>query len=87
MKYESYLSNYLDDWIVATPGSEEGLKLHCHIMHEFLDMMKSLSYFLKIGKCEFERSRVKFLGGLVIKEGIMVDSAKASRLAEWPCQL
>jgi len=24
-KYEPYLSNYLDDWIVATPGGEEGM--------------------------------------------------------------
>jgi hypothetical protein len=27
-KYEPYLSNYLDNWIIATPGGEEGLKLH-----------------------------------------------------------
>ena len=23
-KYEPYLSNYLDDWIIAMPGGEEG---------------------------------------------------------------
>jgi len=27
-KYEPYLSNYLDNWIVATLGGEEGLLLH-----------------------------------------------------------
>jgi hypothetical protein len=87
VKYESYLSNYLDDWIVATPGGEEGLKLHCLIMHEFLDLMESLSYFLKIGKCEFEQPKVEFLGWLVTKEGITVDPVKASGLAKWPYQL
>jgi hypothetical protein len=27
-QYEPYLLNYLDDWIIATPGGEEGLALH-----------------------------------------------------------
>ena len=27
-KYKPYLSNYLDNWIIAMPGGEEGLKLH-----------------------------------------------------------
>jgi hypothetical protein len=27
-QYEPYLSNYLDNWIVATPEGEEGLALH-----------------------------------------------------------
>jgi hypothetical protein len=27
-KYKPYLSNYLDNWIIATPEGEEGLKLH-----------------------------------------------------------
>jgi hypothetical protein len=28
-KYKAYLSNYLNDWIIATLGEEEGLALHC----------------------------------------------------------
>lgn len=87
VKYESYLSNYLDDWIVATPDGEEGLKLHCCIIYEFLDLMETLFYFLKIGKCELKQSRVKFLGWLVIKDGIIVDPSKVAGLAEWPCKL
>jgi len=27
-KYKSYLSNYLNNWIITMPGEEEGLKLH-----------------------------------------------------------
>jgi len=86
-KYEPYLSNYLDDWIIATPGGEEGLQLHCRIMHDFLDLMEKLSYFLKLGKCEFEKSSVEFLGWLVTKEGVTVDPSKAVGLAEWPRKL
>jgi hypothetical protein len=83
-KYEQYLSNYLDDWIVTTPGGEEGLRLHRHIMHEFLDLMEKLSYFLKLGKCEFEKSKIEFLGWLITKEGITVNPSKAAGLAQWP---
>ena len=86
-KYEPYLSNYLDNWIVATLGGEEGLQLHCRIMHDFLDLMEKLSYFLKLGKCKFKRSLVKFLGWLVTKEGITVDPSKAVGLVEWLCKL
>jgi hypothetical protein len=83
-KYKQYLSNYLDDWIVTTPGGEEGLQLHRRIMHEFLDLMEKLSYFLKLGKCEFEKSKIEFLGWLITKEGITVDPSKAVGLVQWP---
>lgn len=84
VKYEQYLSNYLDDWIVAVPGGEEGLRLHRCIMHEFLDLMERLSYFLKLGKCEFERTKIEFLGWAISCKGIMVDPSKVAGLADWP---
>jgi len=83
-KYEPYLSNYLNDWIVATGAGEEGFVLHRQIVHKFLDLMEKLSYFLKLGMCEFERSEVEFLGWKVTKEGITVNPSKATGLSEWP---
>ena len=82
-QYEPYLSNYLDDWIIATPGGAEGLVLHRKITHQFLDLLKKLSYFLKLGKCEFECTSVEFLRWLVTPEGITVDPSKAAGLAKW----
>jgi hypothetical protein len=83
-KYELYLSNYLDDWIIATPGGEDGLALHRQITHDFLDMLEHRSYFLKIGKCEFEQSCIEFLGWLITPEGVTVDPSKAAGLSQWP---
>jgi len=83
-KYEPYLSNYLDDWIIAMLGGEEGLKLHWSIVYKFLNLMEKLSYFLKLGKCEFETTKTEFLGWLITTEEITVDSAKASGLTNWP---
>jgi len=64
-KYKAYLSNYLDNWIIATPGGDKGLALHCQITHEFLDLMERLLYFLKLRKCEFEHPSMEFLGWLI----------------------
>lgn len=80
-KYEPYLSNYLDDWIIATPKGDEGLTLYQKITHEFLDLLQKLSYCLKLSKCKFEQPTVKFLGWLVMSEGITVDPSKAEGLA------
>jgi len=38
-QYEPYLSNYLNNWIITTPGGEEGLALHQKITYEFLDLL------------------------------------------------
>jgi hypothetical protein len=86
-KYKPYLSNYLDDWIVATPGGEEGWRLHCQILHEFLNLMEKLLYFLKLSKCEFEHSEVEFLGWAINHDGVTVDPSKAKGLANWPRKL
>jgi len=56
-------------------------------MHKFLDLMEKLSYFLKLKKCKFEQSSIKFLGWLITKEGVTVDLSKAAGLANWPYKL
>ena len=86
-QYEPYLSNYLNNWIITTPDRKEGLELHRQITHQFLDLLQKLSYFLKLGKCEFECDRVEFLGWLITPDGIMVDPSKATGLGDWPRRL
>jgi hypothetical protein len=86
-KYELYLSNYLDDWIIMMLGGKDGLALHCQITHDFLDLLEHQSYFLKLGKCEFEKSHIEFLGWLITPEGVMVDPSKAAGLLQWPWTL
>jgi hypothetical protein len=56
-------------------------------MHQFLNLLQKLSYFLKLGKCEFECDHVEFLGWLITPDGIMVDSSKATGLGDWPRRL
>ena len=86
-QYEPYLSNYLDDWIIATLGREEGLALHQEVMHTFLNLLQKLSYFLKLSKCKFKKDNIEFLGWLIMPNRITVDPAKVAGLVNWPRQL
>ncbi len=52
-------------------------------MHNFLDLLKHKFYFLKIEKCEFEKSSIEFLGWLITLEGITINPSKAAGLAHW----
>jgi hypothetical protein len=65
-KYEAYLSNYLDNWIIAALEGKEGLALHRRITHEFLELLQKLSYFLKMGKCKFKQLSIEFLEWLIM---------------------
>ena len=52
-----------------------------------MDLLQQQSYFLKLGKCKFEKPSVEFLGWLITQEGVTVDPSKAARLANWPWKL
>jgi len=77
----------MDDWWIATEDTKEGRQLHQKVVHEFLDRMKELSYFLKASKTKFEQPKMEILGWEVSKEGIWVDPSKITGITKWPRQL
>ena len=86
-KYPDNLGNYMDDWWIATPDGEEGVKLHKKIVHAFLDQMEECSYFLKPKKCQFEKDHMEILGWLVGGGTVRIDPAKVKGISEWPRDL
>jgi Reverse transcriptase (RNA-dependent DNA polymerase)/Retroviral aspartyl protease len=64
-KYPNNFANYMDDVAIGTDNSSEGQELHEQIIHEFLNILKTHSYFLKVSKCEIEKDNMEFLGFLV----------------------
>jgi hypothetical protein len=64
-KYPNNFANYMDDVAIGTDNSPKGQELHEQIVHEFLDILKKHSYFLKVSKCEIEKDNMEFLGFLV----------------------
>jgi hypothetical protein len=71
---------YLDDILVYTKTLEE----HRRICQEVLTRLRAYKLYLKPEKCEFEQTRVEYLG-LVISEGtVEMDPVKVAGVADWP---
>ena len=52
----------MNDFVVATKKSPEGVKWHQQICHELLNIMEEQSYFLKLSKCQFKQPKMDMLG-------------------------
>jgi len=77
----------MDDFIVATEKSPEGVKWHQEILHKILHVMEEQSYFLELSKCQFEQPKMDVLGWLVEEGNIKIDPTEAAKIAEWPREL
>jgi len=86
-KHPNEIFDYMDDFIVATEKSPEGVKWHQEICHKILHVMKERLYFLKLSKCQFKQPKMDILGWLVEDENIKIDPTKATGIDEWPREL
>ena len=77
----------MDDFVVVTKKSPEGVKLHQQICHELLNIMEEQSYFLKLSKCQFKQPKMDVLGQLVEDRNVRIDQAKVTGITEWPREL
>jgi len=77
----------MDDFIVATEKSPEGVKWHQEIFHKILHVTEERSYFLKPSKRQFKQPKKDILGWLVEDGNIKVDPIKAAKIAKWPREL
>jgi hypothetical protein len=74
----------MNDIAIGTNDSPEGRKLHEQIIHDFLDILKQHSYFLKVLKCEFEKKRMEFLGFQVGEGMVKINPSKIEGITDWP---
>ena len=86
-KYPRAFGNYLDDTWIVTRKTPEGRALHRQITHELFDLLESKSYFLKLGKCQFEQESIDLLGWTVGNGEIQIDLNKIAGLKTWPTEL
>ena len=78
--HEGWLVIYMDDLVIGASSEEDEEQKVCLILQQFQDLGLSL----KLSKCEFGKSEVKFLG-MVVGCGCMhMDPAKLSAIATWP---
>jgi hypothetical protein len=86
-KYPGNFSNYMDNVAIGTDDSPSGLALHREIIHAFLSILQQHSYFLKVSKCEFEKSQIEFLGFLIEQGTTRIDPSKSGGISDWPREL
>ena len=78
---------YMDDFWMASTGTDEGLSLHKEMIHCFLKLCEKHKYYLKASKCEIMQPQMALLGWLVTGEGLRIDPAKVTGISEWPTTL
>jgi hypothetical protein len=77
---EGVVCVYLDDILVFTHTLDEQRR----VTRLVLERLREHKLFLKPDKCEFERTRIEYLG-LIVSEGqVSMDPVKVKGVKEWP---
>jgi hypothetical protein len=77
---EGVISVYLDDILIFTNTSEE----HCRITCLVLDRMHKHKLYHRPEKCEFEKTRIEYLGVIISHNKVEIDPVKIAGVADWP---
>jgi hypothetical protein len=74
------VSVYLDDILIFTNSLEE----HHRITRLVLDRMHEHKLYLRPEKCEFEKTRIEYLGVIISHNKVEMDPVKIAGVADWP---
>jgi hypothetical protein len=71
---------YLNDILIFTNSLEE----HHQITRLVLDCMHEHKLYLRPEKCEFEKTRIEYLGVIISHNKVEMDPVKIAGVADWP---
>jgi hypothetical protein len=71
---------YMDDILIFT----ETIEQHREVTRRVLELLQKHQLFLKPDKCEFEKTKVEYLGLVISHNSVEMDPVKVARVAEWP---
>jgi hypothetical protein len=77
---EGVISVYLDDILIFTNSLGEHRRVTCLV----LDRMHEHKLYLRPEKCEFEKTRIKYLGVIISHNKVEMDPVKIAGVADWP---
>ncbi|GBG62125.1 hypothetical protein CBR_g29325 [Chara braunii] len=77
---EEYVLVYLDDILVYSRTLED----HLRHLRDALQRLRKHGFYAKLSKCRFAQRKVDFLGYHVSDQGLHMDDAKITVIAEWP---
>jgi hypothetical protein len=74
------VSIYLDDILIFTNLMEEHHQITCLV----LDRMCEHKLYLQPEKCEFEQTRIEYLGVIISHNKVEIDLVKIAGVVDWP---
>jgi hypothetical protein len=77
---EGVASVYLDDILIFTNSLEEHRQITCLV----LDRMHEHKLYLRPEKCEFEKTKIEYLGIIISHNKVEMDPVKIAGVADWP---
>ena len=80
-KLDSTVMAYLDDILVYTTGTKEE---HEREAQEVLQLLREYHINLNEEKSEYTKQEVTFLGAVISREGLKMESEKTKAVREWP---
>jgi hypothetical protein len=77
---EGIVSMYVNDILIFTNSLEEHRRITCLV----LDRMRDHKLYLRPEKCEFEKTRIEYLGVIISHNKVEMDPVKIAGVADWP---
>eukprot|EP00896_Chara_braunii_P016319 GBG74195.1 hypothetical protein CBR_g17907 [Chara braunii] len=77
---DKFVVVYLDDILIFSKSAEE----HAKHVETVLSLLRHHKYKVNIEKCEFDRTKILYLGHEVSAEGIRPEDAKVASIRDWP---
>jgi hypothetical protein len=77
---EGVVSVYLNDILIFTNSLEKQRRITCLV----LDYMREHKLYLCPEKCEFEKTKIEYLGVIISHNKVEMDPVKITGVADWP---
>ena len=75
----SMVTAYIDDIVIAT----ETVKDHMVRRREVFECLREAGFKMRVVKCDFMKSEIKYLGRVVSAEGVKPDLKAVAKLRDW----
>ena len=75
----SMVMAYIDDIVIATETVED----HMAPLREVFECLREAGFKMRVAKCDFMKSEIKYLGREVPAEGVKPDPKAAAKLRDW----
>ncbi len=80
-KLDIFVVVYLDDILVYTKDPDQP---HVNAVQWVLEQLRKYGLYANLKKCRFHEDEVRFLGFLVLAQGIRIEEERIEALRDWP---